>query len=454
MRDNEARMRRMEMELFELRQLVRELTGPGKANATNSSIPPSANPPGAPKPRTKKPTGRPAGGQVGHAGHFRKLLPLEEVDRVVVQAPEHCPGCGEALEEEGRELLSRHQVMELPAVLVDVTEHQAYACRCRHCGRRSAGAIPQSIFGHSFGPRLSAVIAMLASHFRGSRRSVEYVIREVMGCPISLGSVMAKEEEMSQALHQPYEQVKERVRRARVKYVDETGWRRAQHWLFAAATRAACLFGLSHSRTWPGLERMLGEEVTGTICTDRFGIYERHPLERRGLCWAHLKRDFQRCVDRGGAGGEVGERGLKLCRRVFGLWRKLKEGRFGRGQLQERLKRVKGGMRKLLLEGARCGVKKTMGFCRNVWRLWPALWAFATVRGLEPTNNLVERMLRPAVLWRKQSLGSHSKAGCRFVERMLSVSTTLKMHGKSVLDYLEAALRAHRLDQPPPALSC
>jgi transposase len=274
-----------------------------------------------------------------------------------------------------------------------------------------------------------------------------------MGCPISLGSVMAKEEEMSRALGQPYEQVKEQVRRARVKCVDETGWRRARHWLFAAASKAACVFGLSHSRTWPEVKKLLGEEVSGTICTDRYGIYEKHPLDRRGLCWAHLKRDFQRCVDRGGAGGEVGEKGLKLCHWVFGLWRKLREGQISRVQLEGRLKPVRWRMRKLLREGARCGVKKTMGFCRNVLRLWPALWRFASVKGLEPTNNLAERMLRPAVLWRKQSLGSHSRAGCRFVERILSVSATLKMQGQSVLDYLEAALRAHRLDQPPPALS-
>lgn len=60
--------------------------------------------------------------------------------------------------------------------------------------------------------------------------------------------------------------------------------------------------------------------------------------------------------------------------------------------------------------------------------------------------------LRPAVLWRKQSLGSHSRAGCRFVERMLSVTATLRQRGRKVLDYLEAALSAHRLGQPPPGV--
>jgi transposase len=109
-------------------------------------------------------------------------------------------------------------------------------------------------------------------------------------------------------------------------------------------------------------------------------------------------------------------------------------------------------MHALLLRGTRCGVKKTAGFCRNVLRVEPALWRFAEVPGLEPTNNAAERALRPAVLWRKQSLGSHSRAGCRFVERMLSVTATLRRRGRGVLDYLEAALAAHRLGQPPPSV--
>ena len=71
---------------------------------------------------------------------------------------------------------------------------------------------------------------------------------------------------------------------------------------------------------------------------------------------------------------------------------------------------------------------------------------------MEPTNNLAERMLRPAVIWRKKSFGSHSLSGCRYVERMLSVIQTLRLRGADVLNYLSAAVQAHRRGLSPPAL--
>lgn len=455
LRHAEARVRRLETEVAELRQLLREATGPARATAVNSSVPPSANPPGASRPQTKRPTGGRPGGQLGHEGHSRRLLPAQEVDEVVEHRPPvRCRSCGATLPVgSDREVVGRHQVMELPPRAVRVTEHRALACRCTRCGRENKGTIPDAVRSLATGPRLSAAVAMMACHFRGSRRCVGRMLVEVLGVPLSLGSVVAREREMGQALGGPYEEVLGAVRRARVKHVDETSWRRAAHWLFAAVGAAgASAFALAHARTYGGLKQLLGETVRGTLCTDRFGIYDKHPLQRRAVCWAHLKRDFRRCVDRGGASAPVGEAGLAVCRRVFALWRELRGGRLSRAGLREAVGPLRRRMRALLSRGTRCGVEKTTGFCRNVLKVEAALWRFAEVPGLEPTNNPAERALRPAVLWRKQSLGSHSRAGCRFVERMLSVTATLRQRGRKVLDYLEAALSAHRLGQPPPGV--
>jgi hypothetical protein len=81
-----------------------------------------------------------------------------------------------------------------------------------------------------------------------------------------------------------------------------------------------------------------------------------------------------------------------------------------------------------------------------------SLWTFVRVEGVEPTNNYIERLLRLAVLWRKKSLGSQSEAGCRFVERLLTVVQTRRLQGRSVLDYLYEALVAHRAGRPAPKL--
>ncbi len=82
----------------------------------------------------------------------------------------------------------------------------------------------------------------------------------------------------------------------------------------------------------------------------------------------------------------------------------------------------------------------------------PAFWTFVTTPGIEPTNNAAERVLRPAVLWRKNSFGSQSEAGNLFVSRMLTVVTTLRAQNRSVLEYLVEACRAARQGQPTPSL--
>ena len=131
---------RLEREVHALREELADLRRQINRNSGNSSIPPSANPPWAPRPKAKKPTGRKPGGQPGHEGHYRQVLPVEEVDEVIEHRPERCGSCGGELEGHG-ELLDRHQVWELPVRAVTITEHQALACRCKQCGLVSEGAI-------------------------------------------------------------------------------------------------------------------------------------------------------------------------------------------------------------------------------------------------------------------------------------------------------------------------
>lgn len=93
-----------------------------------------------------------------------------------------------------------------------------------------------------------------------------------------------------------------------------------------------------------------------------------------------------------------------------------------------------------------------VAFCENVLKLEAALWTFVTVEGVEPTNSFMERLVRRAVLWRKRSCGCWSEAGCRFVERILAVVQTKRLQGQYVLNYLHAALAAHRAGEPCPKL--
>jgi hypothetical protein len=165
-------------------------------------------------------------------------------------------------------------------------------------------------------------------------------------------------------------------------------------------------------------------------------------LCRRQICWAHLKRDFQAMAEREGKSATVGHGLLEQTRMLFDLWHQVREGKIAWVTWQRKVKPIQAGVRRLLLAGTESGHPKTRHTCANILQMETCLWMFVRVAGVEPTNNNAERPLRRAVLWRKKSFGTQSEAGSRFVERILTVVTSLRQQGREVLDYLTVACRS------------
>ena len=109
-------------------------------------------------------------------------------------------------------------------------------------------------------------------------------------------------------------------------------------------------------------------------------------------------------------------------------------------------------MGRLLQRGQESPDRRAVALCRELDKWWPALWTFARVEGVEPTNNVSERALRPAVLWRKGSFGSDSEAGSRFAERLLTIVATCRQQGRRLLDFLVATGEAAVRGTAPPSL--
>jgi hypothetical protein len=98
-------------------------------------------------------------------------------------------------------------------------------------------------------------------------------------------------------------------------------------------------------------------------------------------------------------------------------------------------------------------VRVVTDHAKNLLKLWPALWTFAEVDDVEPTNNAAERGLRAAVIYRKLSLGSRSQGGERTIERLLSVDQTCRLQRRSLYAYLADALTAKARGDPVPSLT-
>ena len=452
----QKRVEELEALVLKLNAKIDELTARLNQNSSNSSKPPSSDAPCRKSAPAKQSSGRKPGGQPGHPGYSRVRLPPERVKHTVNYVPKVCENCQASLPKEpgpNDPPATWHQVAELPAQAAEVTEYQGHARTCLCCGHRTRAEIPAELQAHTVGPNLAAALSYLSGRCHDSKRNVQEIAETVFGVPISLGTVAKLEQEMSTALEEPHAQALATVRAAAVKNVDETGWAKGGKlcWLWMAATLTVVVFQIHSTRGKKGLKALLGE-IIGILGSDRWGAYNQVPLSKRQICWAHLKRDFQKLIDLGAETQGIGRAGRRTVKKVFAIWKDFKDGRIDRATLQARLHPVRMCFYKALLHGSEGADKKTKRFCRRLLKVYTALWTFAAEEGVEPTNNHAERMVRPAVLWRKGSFGNHSEAGCRFTERILTTVQTLHLQNRPVLEYLRHAISAHRAGAQAPAL--
>ena len=436
-----------------------------RQDSNTSSRPPSSDPPGtqaqrrAPPPPAKS-EGEPRrrGGQPGHPGHHRVLLGEDRVDRLVVVTPGACRACGTALasapggDDPADERL---QVVELPPVRAEVTEYRLVARRYGSCGTLTRAARPAEAGGGAFGPRLQAVATLLVGRYRLSRREAVACLAELGEVELSVGALARLEEATSTALASVVDEVATAVRQAAVANVDETGWwqGKTRHWLWTVVTETLTLFRLDPSRGKAVVQALLGPAWAGIVGSDRYSAYRYLPFDQRQVCWAHLIREFRKIAAYNQHQRPLGTRLLDITTRIFAAWYRFRAATTDRPALLVELGPLQAELRQALEDGLDPPHAVVAGaLCGNLLDSWPALWTFAHIDGVEPTNNAAERALRPAVLWRKGSFGTQSDAGSRFVERIMTVAATCKQQGRSLLDFLVAAVSADRLGLPPPSL--
>jgi len=452
-----AQNERLQGQVQRLTTRVEKLERELAKSSRNSSQPPSADPPGRAPRRGKDSSGRSQGAQPGHEGKGRDLLPTSAVDEVIVHWPERCE-CGREFSE--GDLLPigspvRHQVEELPRLVVTVTEHQCPRVCCPGCGKRARAAMPADIANSAFGPRFEAAVAVLSVRNRVSRRDVVECCEQLFGARISSGTVDAILARVADALAYPDADLLERVRGAKALNMDETGWRNAgqRRALWGAFTDRHAIVRIRADRHEDHARELLAD-TSAIVTSDRWWAYGHLPVKRRQICWAHLRRDFKAHAEGLGAEKQFGEEGLRVCQELFWTWEIYQHTR-DRKELGRRVRVLRREFKPLLRSyaGKAPRYKYTRGMARNLLKVWPALWTFADHKAVQPTNNHAERALRGAVIYRKLSLGSQSEGGERRIERLLSVHTTCRLQRRPLHDYLVDALSAHSRGEPAPLLA-
>jgi transposase len=310
--------RRLEARVAELEQWLNR-------SSRNSSLPPSQDPPSAPPRPRRSGAGGSAGGQPGHEGKNRRLLPLEQVDEVIEHWPACCARCAHRFSEAERiDVASRqrHQVAELPLITLRVSEHRLHRLRCPACGQEARAELPAEIPRGAFGPRLQAAVATLAVRNRVSRRDTVELIGELFGCRLATGTIDAIVQRAGAALEQPHAQLSEQIRSAPAVNIDETGWRLrgSKRTLWGALSERAALFRIAPDRHQREAKALLGDDFGGIVCSDRWWAYDYLDPQQRQLCWVWVPRTRSRLTrwsddSRGVAGASGRPRAQRLVGR-------------------------------------------------------------------------------------------------------------------------------------------
>jgi transposase len=427
----------------------RDLREKLNTSSGNSSKPPSQDP--FRKTRSNTPSGKKPGGQPGHEGHKRKTYPPEKVTKTIDLKPVSCPNCSSGQFDEMPVSIDLRQVIELPNMPPEITQYNIHTCRCGHCGKHVRADVPKEA-ERGFGPRLMGFVTMLTGEGHVTKRKI-CTLASHLGLKISLGALCNIHKLASIVLEEPSQAIHKHVMEQGHVNGDESGWRlrRKRYWIWIGATRTAAVFRIDPSRSHEAFKRIF-HNFTGTLTTDRHGAYNDHEGSKQ-TCLAHIKRDFEKVSERPEIDGSCGRILQEQLGIIFSLWAEFKKGSIVRTTLQAKAEEPIENIRvTLMLAAQNAKNSKTVAFACNILDRFPTLWTFLYQEGVEPTNNLAERGLRPAVIFRKLSGGSQSEWGLRFIERLMTVVCTLKQNTGNVFEFLTKSFQAHFGARSPPSL--
>src|SRR5256885_361825 len=377
-------IRALEARVATLEGMMQALQAQLNQTSRNSSRPPSSDPPHSEQPRRPRSTRR-RGGQPGHPGHTRTLVPVDEVDEVVIIKPEQCTHCQAPLSGDDPTPW-RHHVIEMPPIKPVVTEYQWHQLVCTACGEVTRAPWPAGVPSGTYGPRVQATVALCTGAYRLSKRTTQQMMDEVFGVPMSVGTISPLEQATTAAVAAPVEEARTYVQAQEVAHLDETSWRKGDKraWLWVAVTSFVTVFVVRMSRGGQVARELLGETFSGILVTDRYSAYNWYPVRWRQLCWAHLLRDFEAMRSRGGRSEEIGDALLAQAHQMFTWWHRVRQGTLKRSTFRSYMTPLRREVERLLEAGSRCGVPKTAGTCRDILKRREALWTFVQVEGVEP----------------------------------------------------------------------
>src|SRR3954466_1029895 len=455
----QARVDALEAELAALKQGVAQPSQPlaaARKDSSTSSKPPSSDivkPPKPPPPEGQD--RRRIGGQPGHPKHERAAFPPESINGGSFDHRlDSCPSCGQDLRPMRTVPPRVVQQVDVREVPLSIQEHRSHSAWCPRCQEMHEAPLPLGIErGGLVGPSLATLIAYLKGACHASSSTIRKFLRDVVQVTISRGELARIIGKVSRALERPYQELLDDLPGQARLNVDETGHKQngQRQWTWCFRAGLYTLFKVDPTRSADVLIEVLGAEFDGVLGCDYFSSYRRYQREFDVLlqfCLAHLIRDVKYLTtlpdprDRA-----YGERLREALRQLFAVIHRREH--LSPQAFQDQLKAAR-------TEVLRCGTqgvpetKPSRNLAKRFEKHGESYFRFLTEPGVEPTNNLAEQAIRFVVLDRLVTQGTRSEAGNRWCERIWTVIATCGQQGRSVFDYLSAAVEAwfHRTEAP------
>jgi transposase len=454
-----SRCRQFEEQLIALRGEVRELReklAAAHKDSSTSSKPPSSDivkpPRGEPGPDVSP---RAPGGQPGHPKHARTPFAPEQIQEFFDHRVEVCPDCGGRLRPSG---FAAHvvQQVELPEIPLHIAEHRQHEGYCPRCDKAYRGVLPSVIErGGLLGPKLTALVAFLKGACHASYSTVRKFLRDVVGVTVSRGQLAKVVAKVSAALQHPYEELLDLLPEEERLNVDETGHKNKKQlfWTWCFRADLYTLFKIAPTRSAQVLLEVLGTEFNGVLGCDFFSAYRRYMREcgiQVQFCLAHFIREVKYLTTLPDARDRAyGERLREALRDLFGVIHQREQW-----SAKEFALRLETARADVLWYGTHDApaTKAAQRLATRLEKHGLSYFRFVTTPGVEPTNNLAEQAIRFVVIDRLITQGTRSETGQRWCERIWTTMATCAQQGRSVYEFLSAAVAQWFDDEPGPSL--
>ena len=417
--------------LLELAKQLSEARGPQTTPSTPSGMVPVYEKPPA-KSRQKRP-----GAKKGHPGSRRR--PPERIDRLETHQLPSCPDCGGRLKRTG-DRRTRY-IEDIPQVEPEVTEHTIHSDWCPKCKKRVEPKVPDALPNATLGNRVLVLSAWLHYSLGNTLSQIVEVFNFHLQLKITPGGLVQMWYRLQAILFVWYEEIQKQALKSAVLHADETGWRvdGKTHWLWCFTTPDLTYYMIDRSRGSPALLKFFIEEFAGTLVTDFWGAYNAVQCALRQTCLVHLLRDLEH-VDKYKRPGEHWPPFAKKLRRLVGdairLWRRQDE--LTAQQYQSRRDRLHKRLADLI--DAPWEDAQAKRLIKRLRRHRDDLFTFLDQPGVPFDNNHAERIIRPAVIIRKNSYGNRSQRGADCQAVLMSVFRTLKQRGHDPITTIYNAL--------------